>query len=52
MVWPLSRAFHALETANRARSFEFMLRCRNLFLAFARYERLSNLLTDQLVDEK
>ncbi len=43
MVWPLSRTFHARSTAERASSLEFMLRCRNLFLAFTRYEKSSEL---------
>jgi hypothetical protein len=37
MIWPLSRTFHALGTPERVRSLEFMLRCRNVFLAFTRY---------------
>jgi hypothetical protein len=42
LVWPLSRAFHALPVPERARSLEFMMRCRNTFLAFARYKRTTS----------
>jgi hypothetical protein len=37
LVWPLSRTFHELNSADRVRTFEYMTYCRGMLLAFTRY---------------